>query len=122
MTLAYLDFDYNEDAQGHGCWDAMACVATQRLPAVLQEVTTVLSWAQAQAGLVRGAWEEGGDWDAVLQVQTEDGQPLAVVCEPHTQALWLAQAAAQPRVVVLFTVAGSAAFAAAFEERFSLGQ
>ena len=43
MTLAYLDFDYNEDAQGHGCWDAMACVATQRLPAVLQEVTTVLS-------------------------------------------------------------------------------
>ena len=77
MTLAYLDFDYNEDAQGHGCWDAMACVATQRLPAVLQEVTTVLSWAQAQAGLVRGAWEEGGDWDAVLQVQTEDGQPDA---------------------------------------------
>lgn len=119
MTLAYLDFDYNEDAQGHGCWDAMACVVTQRLPAVLQEVTTVLSWAQTQAGLARGAWEEG---DAVLQVQTEDGQPLAVVCEPHTQALWLAQAAAQPRVVVLLTVVGSAAFAAAFEERFSLGQ
>lgn len=120
MTLAYLDFDYNEDAEGHGCWDAMACVAVERLPALWRELAAVLAWAEALPGLQRGTWEEGGDWDAVVQAQTQAGHPLSVVYEPHIPAWRLAQPPTESRVVVVLTVVGSAAFGAAFAERFRL--
>ena len=30
MTLDYLDFDYSEDEEGTGTWDAMASVKAER--------------------------------------------------------------------------------------------
>ena len=35
MTLHYLDFDYSEDEDGNGCFDALADTPVDRHPAVL---------------------------------------------------------------------------------------
>ena len=32
MALDYLDFDYSEDFDGNGTWDAMASVKAGRVP------------------------------------------------------------------------------------------
>ena len=45
MTLNYLDFDYSEDADGTGTFDAMASVLPAQLPALHAEITQVLAWA-----------------------------------------------------------------------------
>lgn len=42
MALDYLDFDYSEDEDGNGTWDAMASVADSRWAALLEEVRQVL--------------------------------------------------------------------------------
>nr|WP_246254502.1 hypothetical protein [Comamonas jiangduensis] len=38
MGLDYLDFEYSEDEDGNGTWDAMASVADKRWHALLAEV------------------------------------------------------------------------------------
>ena len=38
MTLDYLDFDYSEDEEGTGTWDAMASVKAERVPALAAEI------------------------------------------------------------------------------------
>ena len=38
MALDYLDFDYSEDFDGNGTWDAMAAVRPERLPALRAEL------------------------------------------------------------------------------------
>ena len=34
MALDYLEFDYSEDEEGTGTWDAMASVKAERVPAL----------------------------------------------------------------------------------------
>jgi hypothetical protein len=71
MALHYLDFDYSEDAQGHGSFDAMASTAPQFVTAVRAEIAFVLDWAHAAFPDMRAPLEEGGEWDYNLEGQQE---------------------------------------------------
>ena len=104
MTLHYLDFDYSEDEDGNGCFDALADTPAERHPAVLAEVTLVLDWAQAAFAGQHGALDEGGSWDHDLQV----------LPDPSSAAV------AAGRCSVSLSLSGTPAFCAALRERFHL--
>ena len=104
MTLIYLDFDYSEDEDGNGCFDALADTPAERHAAVLAEVALVLDWAQAAFAGQHGALDEGGSWDHNLQI----------VHDPSSAAL------AAGRCSVSLSLSGSPAFCAALRERFRL--
>lgn len=71
MPLQYLIFDPSDDGEGTGTWEAVASVRVPQLPAVLEEVQSVLAWAEAHAPGPRGPLDEGGEWDADQHTQTE---------------------------------------------------
>lgn len=99
MTLDFLDFDYSEDTEGIGVFDAMATVRPEQLAAVHAEVEQVLAWAQDAFAGRRGPVEEGSEWDYDLQ-ETQ---------EPDTH-----------RRTVTLSISGTPAFCAAFREAFDL--
>lgn len=122
MTLNYLDFDYSEDADGNGTFDAMASVAPAQLAALQAEVVEVLQWAQAQFPHACGPLEEGGQWQYDLQGVQEVSTPL------HLEVDLLAgridsrpAAAAPPRTTLTLSVSGTAAFCAALQGAFGIG-
>jgi hypothetical protein len=96
--LRYLDFDYSEDADGHGSFDAMASVEPERLGEVQAEIDRVLAWAEAAFPDARGALDEGAVWDYDLQHTRDDARF-------ETLAL---------------SLSGTADFCAALRERFGL--
>jgi hypothetical protein len=67
----FLLFDASDDGQGQGSWEAMASVRAERLPQLMAEVDAALRQAERDAPGPRGPLEEGGTWDAVVQVQTQ---------------------------------------------------
>lgn len=71
MSLEFLLFDASDDGQGQGTWEAMASVPAHRVPAVMAEVDTALREAERHAPGPRGPLDEGGAWDADVQVHTE---------------------------------------------------
>lgn len=73
MPLEFLIFDASDDGQGHGSWEAMASVRTDRLPPLMAEVEHALHEARCSAPGPRGPQEDGGAWDAEVQVQEEGG-------------------------------------------------
>jgi hypothetical protein len=79
--LRYLIFDASEGDDGQGSWEAMASVRdidrATRLPAVLAEARAVLDWAEAHAPGPRGPIEDGGHWDAELDIH-DDGDWIRV--------------------------------------------
>lgn len=99
MTLQYLLFDYSEGADDTGLFEAMAAVPPAQAAAVEAEIAIVLDWAAAHFP-ARGPLEDGGDWDADL-LQNE---------ETHGSGA--------PLRVYNLSLAGSAAFCAAFGARF----
>lgn len=99
MTLRWLDFDYSEDTEGVGTFDAMASTTSGRLPEVEAEIARVIAWAEAVFPHQRGALDEGATWD----------------CD--VQALHETDAA---RRTLVFSVTGSAAFCDALRQRFAL--
>jgi len=104
MTLDYLDFDYSEDEDGNGCFDALADTPAERHAAVLAEVTLVLDWAHAVFAGQHGALDIGGAWDHDLQVLPSQ-----------------AHAASQAgRCSVSLSLSGTPAFCAALREHFHL--
>lgn len=120
-TLDYLDFDYSEDADGNGSFDAMAAVAPQRLAALQAELLRVLDWASQEFGGVRGPLDDGGDWDCELQGMQEVATPLQVRYEGAAGGLQLEPATAGvPRITLSLTLGGTPAFCAALRERFGL--
>jgi len=100
MSLQFLDFDYSEDAQGGGTFDAMASVRQAQLAAVQAEIAEVLDWAEAVFAGQRAPLDEGGEWDLDLQEQTDASSP--------------------PWHVLSLCISGSAPFCAAFKQRFGL--
>ncbi len=96
--LRYLDFDYSEDTEGHGTFDAMASTAPETTHEVLAEIEQVLAWANATFPDARGALDDGATWDFDLQ-----------------------QTRADPRFdTVTFSLGGTADFCAALREQFAL--
>lgn len=98
-ALRWLDFDYSEGDDGTGTFDAMASVELHHAGEVQAEVDAVLAWAQSTFAGRRAPVEEGGDWEADLQVTDEAGSP--------------------PRRCFSLAVSGSRSFCEAFGERFA---
>lgn len=119
MALDYLDFDYSEDDEGTGTWDAMASVSAARVPLLAAEIEQLLRWASREFAGRQGAIDEGGDWDYDLQAQDDEGQPLAAHFEASSGRLALA-AAGQGRTTVSLSLSGNAQFGAALTTVFGL--
>lgn len=119
MALDYLEFDYSEDEEGTGTWDAMACVKAERVPALVAEIEAVLRWASQKFTGRQGAVEEGFDWDYDLQAQDDDGEPLSARFDRAEGKLAL-QASATGRTTVNLSLSGSAQFGDALREKFEI--
>lgn len=121
MTLDYLDFDYSEDEDGNGTWDAMASVAQDRWGALLAEVRHVLQWASQDFAGHRAPLDEGGDWDFDLSAQDDDHQRALLLEWDRTTASLHAQTPpAGSYATLTLTLTGNAAFAEALRQTFAL--
>ena len=119
MALDYLEFDYSEDEEGTGTWDAMASVKADRVPALAAEIEALLRWASHQFAGRQGAVEEGYDWDYDLQAQDDNGQLLNARFDRAAGKLEL-HASATGRTTVNLSLSGSQYFGDALREAFDL--
>ncbi len=71
MALRYLIFDASDDGADTGTWEAMASVRAPHVAAVLAEARQVIDAAEAQSPGPRAPLDEGGAWDALLQLHPE---------------------------------------------------
>lgn len=118
-TLQWLEFDYSEDAQGLGTFDAMASAAPAGWPALQAEVVRVLGWAESAFGPPH-AVDEGGEWDCELQGVRELATPLEVQWRPGAGTLALQPGTpGEPRVTLSLTLTGTPAFCDAFRQAFA---
>lgn len=121
MSLNYLDFDYSEDADGTGTFDAMASVLPAQLPALYGEIVEVLAWAHAQWPDACAPLEEGGLWQYDLQGSQEVITPLALVFSTADGQLHTSAGAAPPaRTTITLTLSGSADFCHALRSAFDM--
>ena len=121
MHLQYLDFDFSENSEGTGTWDAMASATPQQWPALLDEVVQVLHWAHDRFAGQRGPVEEGGDWDYDLQCVQEVVTPQHLHYDPEEQVLHVQNGNASiQRHTLSLSLSGSAQFSAALREHFGL--
>jgi hypothetical protein len=121
MALHYLEFDYSEDSDDAGTFDAMASVGAQQLAAVHAEVVEVLAWCEDEAPGRRGPLDEGGDWDYDLQGMQEAARPEAITFDPEARRLSVQTGApGAPRHTLTLSIVGTRAFCAAFRQRFDL--
>ncbi|TFZ04324.1 hypothetical protein [Ramlibacter rhizophilus] len=120
LPLAFLDFDYTEDEDGNGSFDALASAAPAQLSALQAEVLRVLAWAGREFAGAQGPLEAGGEWDFALQGVSEVATPLDVAVDDGTLRLDPGTPGA-PRVTLSLTLSGTPAFCAAFREAFGLG-
>jgi hypothetical protein len=119
MPLNYLEFDFSEDADGVGTFDALAATAPTHNPAVLAEVASVLAWAHQAFEAQRAPLDEGGEWDYDLQGWREFSVVDVLDFDHHSGKLSVqAQAASTARHSVSLSVTGTPDFCAAFRERF----
>lgn len=119
MTLSYLDFEFSEDAEGHGSFDAMASAAPDQVAALQAEVARVLAWAHRIFGKP-APLEEGGEWDFELQGVQEVPTTLDVWFDADEGRVGLRPGqAGAPRITLSLTLGGSPAFCAAFRREFS---
>jgi hypothetical protein len=119
MKLHFLDFDYSEDAEGTATWDAIAAIPAARMSELEHEIISVLAWAHAEYGELRGPLESGGLWDYDLQCE-RDGHPLlAMSYNTETRRLEpLPQLLPDARVALTLSLCGGQAFDEAFAARF----
>ena len=121
MPLHYLDFDYSEDFEGSGTFDAMAAATSAQVPAVHAEIAQVLTWAHAQFPGGCGPADEGGEWDYDLQAVQEVATPLAL--EFDSASCTISVHTGPPgaaRTTITLSVSGSSAFCGALREAFGL--
>lgn len=121
MTLDYLDFDYSEDADGTGTFDAMASVQPAQLVHLQAEVERVLAWAYAGFPGECQPLEDGGTWQYDLRGSQETSALLALEFDAETSRLAATPGPAGPsRTTVCLTLSGSADFCTAFRDVFSI--
>ena len=121
MALDYLDFDYSEDTECIGVFDAMATTGPQQVAAVHAEIAQVLAWAHAAFPGRRGPVGDGGDWDYDLQGMQEITLPESLEFDENTcQVRVHAGPAATPRHTVTVSISGTPEFCVAFTAQFDL--
>lgn len=121
MTLDYLDFDYSEDADGTGTFDAMASVQPAQLVHLHAEVARVLAWAHAGFPGECRPLEDGGTWQYDLRGSQETSAPLTLEFDAETSRLSATPGSAgAPRTTVCLTLSGNAGFCAAFRDAFGV--
>jgi VCBS repeat-containing protein len=119
MSLNYLEFDYSEDADGVGTFDALAATTPVQHTTVLTEVATVLAWAQHTFEGQRAPLDEGGEWDYDLQSWREFSAVDILHFDEHSGEVSIQpQAAGAARHTVSLSVTGTPSFCAAFREHF----
>ncbi|WP_022980577.1 hypothetical protein [Ideonella sp. B508-1] len=69
--LHYLDFDFSEDTDGHGVFDAMASVGPPLWTKLQDETAQVLDWALDRFPNGPGPLEDGNDWQFELAASRE---------------------------------------------------
>lgn len=122
MNLNYLDFDYSEDADGTGTFDAMASVSPAQIPALHAEISAVLAWAHQHWPDACGPLEDGGEWQYDLHGAQEVSTPLVLTFDDTAGKLRTeAGSPAPPRTTITLTVSGHAAFCDALREAFAMG-
>jgi hypothetical protein len=126
MTLDWLEFDYSEDAEGNGSFDAMAAASPAQLAALESEIVSVLAWAHAHFGDPLPP-DEGGEWHYELQGLHEVSTPLHVDFagwggnpSPPQRLHSRPGASAAARVTLTLTIGGTPNFCAALREQFDL--
>lgn len=121
MTLNYLDFDYSEDTEGVGVFEAMATVGPQQVEAVHAEIEQVLAWAHDAFRGRRGAVGDGGEWDYDLQGMQEVTVPETLEFDEDARKLRVRSGpAGTPRHTFTMAISGTPDFCAAFRERYEL--
>jgi hypothetical protein len=121
MMLNYLDFDYSEDADGVGSFEAVASVWPEQVSAVQREIASVLDWAFNTFPGQRGPVDEGGDWDYDLHGQQEFTVPEAIDYDEGRGRFTVRPGApGKPRHTVTLTLGGTEEFCAALRQRFAL--
>lgn len=121
MALDYLDFEYSEDEDGNGTWDAMASVADSRWQALLAEVRQVLQWASQDFRGRRAPLDEGGDWDYDLSAQDDDnGRALHLRWNASSAKLDAPTPQTGGYLTLTLTLTGNAAFGDALRQKFEL--
>ena len=119
MTLDWLAFDYTEDEDGNGSFDALASASPAQLPALQAEIVRVLQWAQRSFPGAQAPLDEGGEWDVELQGVQEVPTALDVRYADGGLQLQPLEAGA-PRYTLGITLGGTPAFCAAFRQAFGL--
>lgn len=121
MPLHYLDFDYSEDTDGTGTFDAMASVSPAQMPALHAEIAQVLRWAHAQYPDACGPSEEGGEWQYDLQGVQEVSTPLTLDFDAASGRIATVPGTpAPPRTTVTLSLSGHAGFCGALREAFAI--
>ena len=120
-TLDWLDFDFSDDAQGHGSFDAMASVGQAQWPALQAELARVLDWAHREFAGARAPLDAGGDWDFELQGVQEVPTPLEVDYDEGAGRVTLQPGTpGAARITLSVTLTGTPAFCDAFRRAFGL--
>ena len=119
-SLDYLDFEYSEDGQGIGTFDAMASTTqAQQTAAVRAEVARVLAWAHDHFPGARGPLDEEGEWDYDLQSVQEYAVQDQIDYDEETQQLQVRPGVpGVARHTLSVSVSGTATFCAAFRQVF----
>lgn len=121
MALNYLDFDYCEDEQGWGTFDAMASTLPAQVAAVHAEIAQVLGWAHATFANLQAPLDDGGEWDFNLQGQQEWTAHETLHYQPGTRQFTCRLSPAGPaRHTVTFSISGSPQFCEALRRQFGL--
>lgn len=121
MTLDYLDFDYSEDDEGTGTFDAMASALESQWGKLQAEIAEVLLWCMAHFPEGPRPQEDGGDWQYDLQGVQEVSTPLTLHFAPDTGTVARhAEPAAPPRLTITLTLSGNLQFCQAFRANFGL--
>lgn len=121
MALHYLSFDYSEDTEGTGSFEAMASIWAEQLPALHAEVECVLNWAHQAFHGTRGPVAEGCDWDYDLHGLREFTAADQISYDAATRRLSVSGGApGKPRHTLTLLLSGNAAFCDLFRQRFGL--
>jgi len=70
--MDYLLFEFSEDTDGLGVFEAMASTPKAQFAMVQAEAQQVLNWARQHFPHGPGPIEEGHDWDLDEQIQQEE--------------------------------------------------